>query len=251
MSTISTNPLPYNNTPVLPQLKDLLNQLKQDILLSLNCHHIGTIQSFNSSLQTAVATINYQKTYFVLNTTTQQYENSLVSYPTLVDCPVIVLGGGTSSLTFPIQNGDQCLVLFNDRDMDNWYSGSTTGGVATPRLHSFADGIIIVGLRNLNNVLTTYSTSHATLQNGTTQVGVGPSTVKIANVTYTLNGVLQNLITDLQSLITALTANASTFIEVTGSVGSPSPLNPTIVTALTTVATSLSTVSTQLSALLE
>ena len=46
-----------------PTLKDLLDLLKRDIFLTLKCHDIGTIQSFDKTTQTATVTINYQKTY--------------------------------------------------------------------------------------------------------------------------------------------------------------------------------------------
>ena len=104
---------PLNMVPSEPSLKDLLDLLKKDILLSLNAHHIGTIQSFNSAKQTATATINYPKTYYQLNSLSGLYNPVLVNYPLLVDCPLICLGGGTAALTFPIQSGDECLVLFN------------------------------------------------------------------------------------------------------------------------------------------
>ncbi len=259
---ITTTEIPFNYTPTLPSLKDLLDKFKQDIMINFNCHHIGTIETFNSLLQTAKATINYQKTYFNLNPFTKQFESQLQEYPILIDCPVIVLGGASTALTFPIKSGDECLVLFNDRDMDNWFAGSNTAGVATPRLHSFSDGVILVGLNSLPNVWLGYDTTRAMLRAGDvpgtiTAVAVNPSNSKILMTntypvnTITMNTLLQTLITDLQTLITALTMNAATFIAVTGSPGNPSPLNPVIVTALTAVSTSLSTLATEIGVLLE
>jgi hypothetical protein len=162
----------------------------------------------------------------------------------------------------PIQEGDECLVLFNDRDMDNWYSGSSSSGVATPRLHSFSDGIILVGLSSLNNSWLVYDTIRAVLRAGVTPgsitaMGVNPNNKKVlvtntypAN-TITLNTLLQQLMTQLTTLISTLTTNAADFIAVTGSPGSPSPLNPTIVTSLTTISSSLSTIATAIGTLLE
>jgi len=246
----TTNPIPQNLTPTIPSLKDLLDLFAQNLMIRFNCHHIGTIQSFNSEMQTATATINYQKTIYVSNPLTNVVEAQQQQYPTLLDCPVIVLGGGPCSLTFPIQSGDTCLILFNDRDMDNWFSGSTTNTVATPRLHSFSDGIILVGLHSMNNSLQSYDMENAVLQNGTTKVAVGTSLITIANSMYTLGSLLQNLCTDLQNLITALTSDASTFVAVASAPG-PGILNPAIITALTSVSTSLSTLSSQLGNLLQ
>lgn len=193
-----------SNLPTDANLKDVLDLWKRDIFMSFSSHHIGTIQSFNSNNQTANATINYKKTYFKFNDVTKKYDSVLQDYPQVIDCPVICLGGGGASLTFPIQQGDECLILFNDRDMDNWFgSGSVGAGVNTPRMHSFSDGIILVGVRSLANSLSDYDGTRAALRNGVAQVAVGPALIKIAN-TITLGTVLTNLTTALQTFSTGL-----------------------------------------------
>lgn len=186
--------IPQNLIPNDPNLKDLLDLLQKQIMLNLSCHHIGTVQSFDATKQTASATINYKKTYFQFNASTGLYDPVLIDYPILVDCPVIVLGGANAALTFPITTGDECLVLFNDRDLDKWFQGGTGASVATPRLHSFSDGMILVGLRSLPKVLTNYDSSRAVLRNGSTLVGVGPTLVKIANNATTLLQVINGIL---------------------------------------------------------
>ena len=53
-----------NNGRVLePELRDLLVALKKEVKLEINCISLGTIQSFNSSIQTANILINYKKSY--------------------------------------------------------------------------------------------------------------------------------------------------------------------------------------------
>lgn len=160
-----TNPqIQQNQIPNEPDLRDLLNLFRKQIMLGFNCHAIATIQSFDSTKQTASATVAYKKTVFNTNAL-GVYGPQLVDYPVLVDCPVICLGGGGGAITFPIANGDECLVLFNDRDIDNWFQGGGSGSaVATPRLHSFSDGLILVGLRSLSNVLVDYDNDGAALR---------------------------------------------------------------------------------------
>lgn len=161
----------YNQqTPNDPDLADALNLLQKQIFLNLNCHHVATIQEFDALTQRAKATINYTKTYFRPISGATTTETVQVSYPVLVDCPVIVLGGGQGSIQFPITKGDECLALFNDRDIDNWLQGTTTQPVNSGRLHSFADAILLVGVRSLPNVLTSYPTDHVAVKFGTTVI---------------------------------------------------------------------------------
>jgi hypothetical protein len=158
-----------NLIPNEPELKDLLALHKKDIFLSMNCHAIATIQSFDPTKQTASATVNYKKTYFKPDTA-GVYRPVLVDYPQLIDCPVIFLGGGGSVLTFPVAAGDECLVMFNDRDMDKWFQGASSSAVATPRLHSFSDAIIMVGLRSLANSVEDFDAENPQIKSGNVTV---------------------------------------------------------------------------------
>lgn len=164
--------------PAEPTLKDALDFLKKEMMLQFSAHHIATIQVFDATDQTATATIAYQKTYFQRNAV-GQYTPVLKSYPLMLDCPVIFLGGGPTSLRFPVTPGDQCLALFNDRDIDNWFQGSNSSANATNRLHSFSDAILLVGLRSQLNSLSSFDIVRAMLIGGTGVVGVNPTSSKI------------------------------------------------------------------------
>lgn len=198
-----------NLIPNEPGLKDLLDYFKKLIKLEFCCHHIGTIQSFNSTNQTAQITINYTKTFLEIdeigNTTT-----TTKNYPTLLECPVICLGGGLGSLTFPITTGDECLIFFNDRDLDNWFNGSSNSAPATARLHAFTDAVALVGVRSLPNVLTGYDSSSVVLK-------LGENTLKVEsdNITSELaGGNSLSLMTD--KVIASLSSGVSLEIDSTG-----------------------------------
>lgn len=200
-----------NKIVATPDLKSLLDIFKQDILISINCHAIATVQSFNSVNQTIQAQVAYTKT-FVNSTVPAAADNPSAPlietskpYPVLVDCPVVILQGGSSSLTFPIQPGDVALIFFNDRDMDNFITSGTAGGPTnTLRMHSFTDAIALVGLRTLSNPIIPYDTTRVSMNYGTTVVAAGPSLVKIANIALSLGQVLDGVIDQLNDLEIAL-----------------------------------------------
>lgn len=230
--------LNLNKVPSDPTLKDLLDLHKKEIMLNLNCHAIATIQSFNSTKQTVTATVNYKKTFFTFNEVTKTYTPVYVDYPLLIDCPVVIMSGGDGALTFPIASGDECLILFNDRDMDNWFQSGQPGPVSTPRLHSFSDGVALIGVRSMNRVLT-YDATRVVLNKGTTKLGLSAK-VMLQNGSTSLKTILENLFNTLTNdLITA-------FGAATPSPGSP--LNPTAVSALTSFQ---STINSTIEGLLE
>lgn len=241
-----------NQTPVLePTLKDLLDLYQKQTLLGFNCHHIGTIQSFDSEKQTAQVSINYKKTYFQFSGETQDTVPILIDYPIIADCPVIVLGGGPVRITFPIAQGDQCILLFNDRDIDNWYSGSTTSANSTPRLHAFTDAIVLVGPNNLNTVIDSYDAVRALITNGAVKNGVNPTNNKLTleNEENSLNDLLQDLCTQLQNLITQLAT-----LTVTGvTPGGPLQVSgiPFNAVAITAIGTNIAVIATDIASLIE
>lgn len=211
---------PSNRVNFDPSLADLLNLLRKDIFLSFNCHAIATVQSFDSTNQSVTATINYQKVYQEADAVTGLYSQKPISYPIVIDCPVIVMKGGLAALTFPIAQGDSCLLLFNDRDIDGWIA---TGGVAAPqsqRLHAFNDAIALVGLSPFSAPILAYDTDRAVLSNDQAKVAVGPSLIEISNNVTDLKTCLNDLITALTTLTTAM--SSATPSTVVAAIATPS-----------------------------
>lgn len=238
--------LPLNKIGSEPSMKDLLDIFKKDIFLSLNCHAIATVQSFDSAKQTVNATINYKKTFYRLDPKTNTYDQILIDYPVLFDCPIIALQGGKSSITFPILKGDTCLILFNDRDLDNWFKSGQIGPVNTQRLHSSADSIALVGLRAANNPISSYDGARVDIRNDKLHVRLSATKLNVQNDTGNLFTTLNSLLTDLTNLTAAL------IVAFGGATPSPgSPLAPASATAIAVIQTALGTVQTQLGELLE
>ncbi len=209
-----------------PSLKDVLDLLKKDIFLSLNCHHVGIIESFDEVNQTVRATVAYKKK-FLERQKNGTYKELPREYPILVDVPVIFLGGGGFSLTFPIAKGDECLLLFNDRSIDDWFSKGQVSTVSSPRLHSFSDGFALVGIRSLNKVIQDFDTDAGVIRKGDFRIGIKDKVLLKSDV-ETLNDIMGDFIDQLVGLTTT---NAV--------VGAPCTLSPASITALNGIKTRL------------
>lgn len=233
-----------------PHLKDLLDLFKKQSDLDFNCHHLGTIQAFNSTNQTVIVTINYKQTYFVFDPDSTQYVSKTLDYPILADCPLVVVGGGPVRLTFPVAVGDQCLVLFNDRDIDNWFQGSLASENASARLHSFSDAIALIGPSNKSSAITNYDAVRAIITNGTVKNGINPLTNKLTLTNGTsLSSLLQNLCYQIQNLTIALA-----LLTVTGvTPGSPTQTSgvPSNASEILSLGDTIAGIATQIATLIE
>lgn len=73
-------------------------------------------------------------------------EDATVSYqqiPLLLNVPVVFPGNSFFHLKFPINPGDECLVVFSDLSIDNfWLNGNVQNPVESRR-HDLSDGIAI------------------------------------------------------------------------------------------------------------
>ncbi len=140
---------------VPPNELNVLEELKRDIGVNLNCIQIGIIQAFDPGDQTATIQLALKQVTAVKPDGTK----ILAEHPVLLKCPVMFLQGGAAYITMPITPGDNCIVLFNDREIDNWFAA---GGVQTPltgRTHDISDGIAIVGIKNLQTAIAGYLTN--------------------------------------------------------------------------------------------
>lgn len=190
-----------------PQLKDVLDRTKQEIYSTLNCANVGTITAYNPTTNTASVNLAISK---------QLATGQEIPIPELQDCPVFILSGGTSFISMPIQVGDPCLVIFNDRDIDTWWATAGPGLPATPRMHSFSDAFVLVGVRPK------------------------PSALAVNDQALTINAglnkvLIQNQITDLKTLVDQLIQILSTLtVTVAGSSGTVSPATVSQLTILQT-----------------
>jgi hypothetical protein len=113
--------------------------------------------------------------------------------PVLNDCPVLWQGGGGVTAVFPIAAGDECLVVFSSRCIDNWWALGGVQDAPEFRMHNLSDGFALVGVRNVNRAFTPPAGVAALMSDdGATYVQLNP-TAKTLKMTapngINLNGV--------------------------------------------------------------
>lgn len=149
-----------------PDLSDVLRNVKTDIFNNMNCVNIGIIQSFDASNQTATIQLALKKVMEIK----EDGSRVLQERPIILECPVVILFGASTYMTFPIAEGDECLVLFNDREIDNWFNNGGVHTPSTPRSHNIADAFALVGVRSLQDSIQGYLTNGIRLAHETARL---------------------------------------------------------------------------------
>lgn len=156
-----TQPANQSNLNV-PDLSLLFQNKKFELKSEMNCIGIGTIVAFDVSDLTVTVQINYLRVIYggaaQAAPNNDSVINQTISYPQLVKCPLMISSGGSSYLSFPIVPGDQCVIFFNDRDIDTWWStGSPNSAPNTNRVHDLSDALIFVGIRPKTDPISGYN----------------------------------------------------------------------------------------------
>ena len=171
LGEVAVKASPNSKPDIVPaDLNALFGHSKRSIMADINKVSIGKITSFNSAKQTAQIELVFMR---VIGT-------ELMRYPTLVDVPCICLqgNGGDSRVTVPITAGDTALVLFCDRDIDNWFAGADLSAPNSERLHDLSDGIAIVGL---GRGLPGYNQDGPEMRGGNAKINIKGNKVIIKN----------------------------------------------------------------------
>jgi hypothetical protein len=158
----------------------------------------GIIQSFDPVKQTVTVQ---------LAITDQIKLNGVISnqvIPILPDVPIIIPRGGAVSLTLPIQQGDECLVILADMCIDAWFDSGKVSNQQKLRRHDLSDGFAILGPWSQPRVLEAFSQTQAQLRNDTNgpadvavsvgateaSIAAGATSVEVDGTHVTLTGLL-------------------------------------------------------------
>ena len=137
----------------------------------------GHIVSYNSATMTCSVQVGIQGVQRMQDGTRKN-----VSIAPIIDVPVHFPGGGGHTMTFPVKPGDECLIIFSERSIDNWFQHGGTMPPSDFRMHDINDAFALVGTRSQGNTLPNVATDTVQMRSddGKTLVQVdGPNTAII------------------------------------------------------------------------
>ena len=124
-----------------------LHAFSDTLSRSLFCALPGIVHSFDRETQTVTIQPAVQD---------RLRDGTTVDFPLLTDVPVFFPGTKSSAITWVVEPGDECLVIFADRNIDPWFTTSTPAPGEIPRTHSLSDGFAFVGFRSKPNALQSF-----------------------------------------------------------------------------------------------
>ena len=181
-------------------LGDALEAKMRDRLKELHTSLPGIIKSFDAKTQTATVQPAINRIWV------DDGGGGSIPIPLCSNVPVQFPRGGGYVLTFPVTPGDECLLVFAERAIDNWWANGGNQDPAEFRMHDYSDGFAILGFASVPNVpgagggsAPPPSTTGAELRtlDGSTVVRVEKGTVTLgdpANAVAATLATLQNLI---------------------------------------------------------
>jgi hypothetical protein len=147
----------------------------------------GVVVSFNAEKQTCVVRPAIQEIVMLPPPGTTQTPSSsspqavptTVSIDPIQDVPICMMRVPGWSVTLPIVEGTECLLIFSDTCIDGWWQN---GGVNPPydrRRHDLSDAIALFGPWSQPKVLENYSTSSMQIRSDDQSVMIDLSSVGV------------------------------------------------------------------------
>jgi hypothetical protein len=164
-------------------IQQILQKVKEDIC----CAKIGKIQTFYPASGTADIAITFKKLL---------WDDTIANYPLLRNVPVFVYQGGGIHCRMPINTGDECVVIFADSDIDNWFTYSADAVPNSARKHDMSDGVAFVGFNSMQNLLTSaLSSTEGGIADSSAKVAIKNGKISMANSTQSLKTALDTFLT--------------------------------------------------------
>ncbi len=169
----------------LPSLEALTQQAVTNALKELHTAMPGVVDTFDPSTQTCTVQPAIKRVFV---------DGETVNLPLLINVPVCFPTAGGFSITLPIAKGDDCLIVFSERSIDNWLKFGDIRKPNDKRFHDLSDGMVLMGLRTNPKALNNYDSNNLTIRNEANDnklILKADGSMQIDTNTLTVNGGLQ------------------------------------------------------------
>lgn len=154
-----------------PDIMYAMKVFGNSINYNLNCHRVGKIVKFNPEDLTCDVELLELK----------PMQGRLDKYALIQGLPLLVSGGIDTNLTFGDITGAECLVHFNDRDIDSWFDTGEAYKPNSKRMHDFSDGFVSLRPHNKYDMID-YEIDGTVLNKGQNKIKITSDSVIVSVV---------------------------------------------------------------------
>ena len=134
--------MPEQPGSLTPEERELF---RRELLSSLHCALPGIVTAFDPITQTVTVQPAMRSRL--------SGSSDTLLLPLIHDVPVFFPGSRRAALTFPIEPGDECLLIFADSAIDRWFETGEAEAPDSTRHHDLSDAFAFVGFRSRHNAL--------------------------------------------------------------------------------------------------
>ena len=132
---------------------------------NLNTAIVGEIVTFDPATVTAEIKIGVE--FFMQDGTTKPLTN-------LLHVPIMVLQAGGFTMTFPVKAGDECLILFQMRDISTWIENGSIIKPVSNRQLNISDAVALVGIQSAKTRVQNYDPDNMKISSENASVTITP-----------------------------------------------------------------------------
>lgn len=178
-------PNKFNQLSTPSDLTQALEGVSTQTAYELNCARIGIVQAFHAEdLTVDVLIANKKGIGYNLNGSPIVRDYAQIRAKIVFCNPFI---------SCPINAGDECILLFSDREIESWFINGGVNPLGYQRMHDLTDAVAIFGIRSLPKMISIladclnlfYGTSNIALSSD--HININADTVQASNF-HAMNG---------------------------------------------------------------
>ena len=179
---------------------EVIDIVKDNISSNINCHNIGRIIAYDNTTNTVQVELMQLK----------QWQNRTITPVIIGDVPLVTFGSKQARITVnPI--GCNCVLLFMDRNIDNFMETGEQHLPDTNRMHNISDCVALLTIDSNVDTMPMYDENAMTISNNEAYIKLYNDTIEIANTKQKLSGLIQEFLVACENI--AVTPNTGIITE--------------------------------------
>jgi hypothetical protein len=157
----------------------------KNIMSQMYCALPAIVDSVDFTNQTITA-----KPVTIMKYTNDSGVVSDFQLPILQDVPFQCYKGGGYSITVPVKEGDECLIIFTDVDFSAWFQNGGFQYAEHSFIHSYTNAMAIIGFSSEVNAIPDYNPNAVEIRNtdASEKISLSEGNITLKSDTITLDG---------------------------------------------------------------